>query len=86
MKVTMTKNLGSRDAAQVEAKQDDCREGCCIDLKGDAANWLIAKGFAVAAEGEEPEAETIEAVPDEPVAAKPEETTKGVNRTPKKKS
>lgn len=86
MKVTLTKNLGSRDAAQVDKKQDDCREGCTVQMEDDAAEWLIKKGFATPAEGKEPKPEPIEAVPEKSVAAKPEATTKGVGQTPKKKN
>lgn len=88
MKVRMTKNLGRRDADQIEAGQEACQEGCCVNLEDAAANWLIGKGYAVAVAEEKPKAdpESIEAVPNEPVAAKPDETTKGVSGAPKKKT
>lgn len=70
----MTKNLGSRDAALVNADREECQAGCCVELDDAAAQWLIAKGFAV-----EVEAEPVKAVPAEPTKAQPQETLKGVS-------
>lgn len=86
MKVKMTLNLGSRDAARVQLDHAKCLEGCEVDVSDDAAQWLIATGKAKAVESPAPEAETVEAVPPNPIEAKPVEAAKGVSAKPRTKA
>lgn len=74
MKITMTKNLGSRDAARFGLKPEECQEGMTPDVSENAADFL--EGIGVAEKPEE-KAKEIKAIPDEPIKAKPPEMLKG---------
>lgn len=80
MKVELLKNLGSRDAAKIPLKQEECQEGCEISVSEDVAQWLIESRLAKPIEEEKP----IKAIPEKPVAAKPVETLKGKTESDKR--
>jgi hypothetical protein len=64
--ITFRVNLGSRDAASLGLRFEDCTEGAKANVSEDQASSLIARGVAVPCESNAKAAKEIKAVPSAP--------------------